>query len=324
MPENSKQKEFDERIAEIYAVVEMRRRNRPLRVDEMDLRHQEFQAMADAFLGENYDRQKLRAVEDFQIELRESQGELLENYQLGGMSAEVYVKLFNDRLGSAFEACERILGQADFVKLFGAKRAELGGFIDKEAFLAAERRDSDKKIITGGSIRGLVTIELQDIYSAENQILQALPQMEEAARTQSLKRVFQKHRQQTEQQVQRLEEVCRLLGIKPEGETCEAMEGLIEEGELLIDELDQGPVLDAALIGAAQKVEHYEIAAYGTLTAMLKAMGEQKAADLMAQTLQEAKQTDELLTQVAEREVNPAATGQQAANNFSSRGHGAT
>ena len=85
--------------------------------------------------------------------------------------------------------------------------------------------------------------------------------------------------------MERLEQVCQQLGIEPEGETCEAMEGLVEESEEIIDELDEGPVLDAALIGAAQKVEHYEMAAYGTLTSMLKAMGEAKAADLMAQTL---------------------------------------
>ncbi len=163
-------------------------------------------------------------------------------------------------------------------------------------------------------IKDLLEMELQDTYSAENQILEALPQMEKAASTQSLKRAFQEHRQVTERQVQRLEEVCKMLGIEPEGESCEAMEGLVEEGEQIIDELDEGPVRDAALIAAAQKVEHYEIAAYGTLCAMLKAMGEGKAADLMAQTLKEEKDTDELLTGLAEQEVNPAAMGRRAAN----------
>ena len=158
-------------------------------------------------------------------------------------------------------------------------------------------------------MKQLLQIALQDTYSAETQILEALPKMQEAATNPKLKQAFQEHLQVTKRQVERLETVCKQLGIEPEGETCEAMEGLVEEGEELIDELDEGPVLDAALIGAAQKVEHYEIAAYGTLTAMLKAMGEQKAADLMAQTLKEEKDTDELLSQVAEREVNPAAPG---------------
>jgi ferritin-like metal-binding protein YciE len=164
------------------------------------------------------------------------------------------------------------------------------------------------------SIRDLLEMSLQDTYSAETQILDALPKMQKAATSPKLKQAFQEHLQVTQRQVERLEQVCKALGIEPGGETCEAMEGLVEEGEEIMEELDQGPVLDAALIGAAQKVEHYEMAAYGTLTAMLKAMGEQKHADLMAQTLKEEKDTDELLTEIAESEVNPAALGQKPAN----------
>jgi ferritin-like metal-binding protein YciE len=164
-------------------------------------------------------------------------------------------------------------------------------------------------------IRELLMIELQDTYSAETQLLDALPKMEEAATAQSLKKAFKEHLTVTKRQVERLEQVCKQLGVEAEGETCEAMEGLIEEAEEIVDELDDGPVLDAALVGAAQKVEHYEMAAYGTLCAMLKAMGEQKAADLLAQTLKEEKDTDELLTQLAESEINPAAIGKRAANN---------
>jgi ferritin-like metal-binding protein YciE len=175
------------------------------------------------------------------------------------------------------------------------------------------------------TMRDLLETALQDAYSAETQILEALPEMEEAASSPSLKQAFQRHRQETEQQVKRLEQACQQLGIEPEGETCEAMEGLVEEGESLIDDLDQGPVLDAALIGAAQKVEHYEIAAYGTLATMLKAMGQTQAAELMAQTLQEEKRTDEMLTQLAEQEVNPAAlrAGGGAANDPSGSRRGA-
>lgn len=171
------------------------------------------------------------------------------------------------------------------------------------------------------SIRDLLEMSLQDTYSAETQILDALPKMKKAAASPKLQQAFEEHLQITQRQVERLEQVCKSLGIKPDGNTCEAMEGLVEEGEEIIEELSQGPVRDAALIGAAQKVEHYEMAAYGTLTAMLKAMGEQKSADLMAQTLKEEKDTDELLTEIAEAEVNPAALKQQPANEQrSSRG----
>jgi ferritin-like metal-binding protein YciE len=169
-------------------------------------------------------------------------------------------------------------------------------------------------------IRDLLTLELQDTYSAETQILDALPKMEEAATNPKLKQAFTEHLEVTQRQVERLEEVCRMLGIEPEGETCNAMEGLVEESEEIIDELDEGPVLDAALIGAAQKVEHYEMAAYGTLTSMLKAMGEGKAADLLAQSLKEEKDTDSLLTRLADSEVNPAALGKAPANDQTKRG----
>ena len=163
-------------------------------------------------------------------------------------------------------------------------------------------------------IKDLLEMELQDTYSAETQILEALPKMQKAASSPALKQAFQTHLTQTQRQVERLERVCKMLKIEPEGETCEAMEGLVEEGEEIMDEFDEGPVLDAALIAAAQKVEHYEIAAYGTLCTMLKAMGETQAATVLHETLEEEKQTDELLTGLAEREVNPAAMGKAAAN----------
>jgi ferritin-like metal-binding protein YciE len=173
------------------------------------------------------------------------------------------------------------------------------------------------------SFKDLLTIALQDTYSAETQILDALPQMIEHTSSAALKKGFEDHLKVTQRQVERLEEVCSQLGIEPDGESCEAMEGLVEEAAELMDDLDEGPVLDAALIGAAQKVEHYEIAAYGTLCALLKAMGEQKCAELMAQTLQEEKDTDEQLTRVAETEVNPAAMAGTAANDTSGGQRGA-
>ncbi|TDH64443.1 ferritin-like domain-containing protein [Dankookia rubra] len=172
-------------------------------------------------------------------------------------------------------------------------------------------------------IRDLLTMGLQDTYSAETQLVEALPAMQEAATNPKLKQAFNEHLAVTQRQVERLEQVCKQLGIEPEGETCNAMEGLVEESEEIIDEVDEGPVLDAALIGAAQKVEHYEIAAYGTLTAMLKAMGETKAADLLAQTLKEEKDTDELLSQLAESEINPAAFGKPPANDQTKGSRGA-
>jgi ferritin-like metal-binding protein YciE len=180
-----------------------------------------------------------------------------------------------------------------------------------------------KEDVMTSDIRDLLTMELQDTYSAETQLLDALPAMQEAATNPKLKQAFAEHLKVTEHQVERLEQVCKDLGIEPEGESCNAMAGLVEESEEIIDELDEGPVLDAALIGAAQKVEHYEIAAYGTLTSLLKAMGETKAAALLAQTLEEEKAADELLTQLAEAEVNPAAVGTAAANDQTKGSRGA-
>ena len=162
-------------------------------------------------------------------------------------------------------------------------------------------------------IRDLLTIALQDIYSAETQLLQALPEMQDSASSKTLKQAFGEHIQQTERQVERLDEVCKLLDVEPEGKTCEAMQGLVEEGEELTDEFEEGPVLDAALIGAAQKVEHYEIASYGTLISLLRAMGENEAVTLLEATLKEEKDTDALLTKIAESEVNPAAIAESDA-----------
>jgi ferritin-like metal-binding protein YciE len=157
------------------------------------------------------------------------------------------------------------------------------------------------------TIKDLLELSLQDTYSAENQILAALPEMEEAATSPQLKQAFRMHGEQTERQVERLEQVCEMLGIEPDGESCAAMEGLVEEADDLMEELEGGAVLDAALIGAVQKVEHYEMAAYGTLCSMLRSMGQGEAVDLLAQTLKEEKEADELLTRIAEQEVNPAA-----------------
>lgn len=142
--------------------------------------------------------------------------------------------------------------------------------------------------------------ELADVYDAEKQILKALPKMIKAAEHEQLKEGFQEHLEQTEEHVNRLEQVFEHMGEKAKAKKCQAMMGIIEEGEELIKD----KAGDAALICAAQKVEHYEIASYGSLAAWAKLMGEQDSADLLEETLEEERETDERLTEVAEEIVN--------------------
>jgi ferritin-like metal-binding protein YciE len=142
--------------------------------------------------------------------------------------------------------------------------------------------------------------ELEDVYDAEKQIIAALPKMAEAASSEELKSAFEEHLEQTREQVKRLDKVFKTIGEKPKGKTCEGMQGLLKEGEKMIAEIAKSPVLDAAIIGAAQKVEHYEISAYGTLRTMAEMLGQQDAAELLEETLDEEKATDENLTEIAE------------------------
>jgi ferritin-like metal-binding protein YciE len=142
--------------------------------------------------------------------------------------------------------------------------------------------------------------ELADLYDAEKQILKALPKMAKAAEHEELKDAFQTHLEETEEHVNRLEQVFRAFGEKPKGKKCKAMQGLVEEGQELIDE----KMGDAALICAAQKVEHYEIASYGSLQSWATLLEENEAADLLQETLDEEKATDEKLTQTAENAIN--------------------
>jgi ferritin-like metal-binding protein YciE len=151
------------------------------------------------------------------------------------------------------------------------------------------------------TLRNTFLEELADIYDAEKQLLKALPKMAKAAENEELRAGFEEHLSQTEGHVNRLEQVFEAFGEKPKSKKCKAMKGLIEEGKDLIDE-DQG---DAALIAAAQKVEHYEIAAYGSLRTWAERMGEEDAAELLELTLGEEKATDQKLSQVAETAVNP-------------------
>lgn len=154
------------------------------------------------------------------------------------------------------------------------------------------------------SLEDLFLEDLKDLYNAENQILKALPRMAKKASAPELRRAFEQHLKQTEGQVQRLERVFASLDEKPKGKTCKGMQGLIEEGKEAMSEDIKDDVLDAALIAAAQKVEHYEIAAYGTLRAWAEMLGNQQAAKLLQQTLDEEGETDKKLTQLAEQLVN--------------------
>jgi ferritin-like metal-binding protein YciE len=156
------------------------------------------------------------------------------------------------------------------------------------------------------SLEKLLIHELKDLYSAEKQILQALPRMAKAATTPELKQAFQTHEKQTQQQVKRIEQIFGSLEGSPAGKKCKGMEGLIEEGKEIMQEDMPERLRDAALIGAAQKVEHYEMAAYGTAREMAERLGMKEAARLLQETLDEEGETDKLLTQIAMK-VNPMA-----------------
>jgi ferritin-like metal-binding protein YciE len=140
---------------------------------------------------------------------------------------------------------------------------------------------------------------LRDIYSAENQLTQALPKMAEAAHSQQLRQAFEMHLEETQEHVERLRNIFKQLGESPSGENCQAMEGLIEEGKEIIEKRGDEQVRDVALIAAAQKVEHYEIAAYGTARTLAKLMGQNEMAQLLQQTLDEEGKADQKLTDIA-------------------------
>ena len=154
------------------------------------------------------------------------------------------------------------------------------------------------------TLEDLLTDELKDIYSAENQLIKALPKMAKAADSSDLRNAFEKHLEQTRTHAQRIEQICSELDVRPTGKKCVGMEGLVGEGkEVLQEDMEKEP-RQAALIGAAQRVEHYEIAAYGTAMAHAKQLGFMKVVDLLGKTLEEEKQADELLTTLAENRIN--------------------
>jgi ferritin-like metal-binding protein YciE len=147
--------------------------------------------------------------------------------------------------------------------------------------------------------------QLKDMYYAEKELLKALPEMKKAATTEELEDAFEDHIKQTERHVKRLEKVFQSVNKTAQGKTCEAMDGLIEEGKSIISETEEGSMTrDAALIIAAQKVEHYEIATYGGLVQLAVTMGLDRAAELLDRTLQEEEETDRLLTSIAESHIN--------------------
>lgn len=158
------------------------------------------------------------------------------------------------------------------------------------------------------SLRDLYVDELKDLYNAENQLIKALPRMAKKASAPPLRRAFQDHLEQTKMHVERLDQIFQKLGEKPTGKTCKAMKGLVEEGKEILEEDGEDAVLDAALIGSAQRVEHYEIAGYGTVRTFANILGEREAAKLLQKTLDEEGQTDKKLSSLAEGFVNPDAS----------------
>jgi ferritin-like metal-binding protein YciE len=157
------------------------------------------------------------------------------------------------------------------------------------------------------SLQDLYVEELKDLYSAENQILKALPKMAEAASSNELKTAFNEHLHQTRGQVERLEQIFQMLDESPKGEKCKGIAGIIDEGEDMMDKDSPAAVCDAALIAAAQRVEHYEIAAYGTVRTYARRLGFEDQARILNETLQEEGETDKKLTSLAESYINEEA-----------------
>jgi ferritin-like metal-binding protein YciE len=167
------------------------------------------------------------------------------------------------------------------------------------------------------ALRELYVDELKDIYNAESQLVKALPKMAKAATSDELRNGFEEHLEQTRGHVQRLEQIFKALGEKPTGKKCKGMEGLVAEGQEMMDEDFEDDLMDAALISAAQRVEHYEIAAYGTVRTYAELLGEDEAVTLLEQTLEEEKETDQKLSDLAS-DINVKAMGDASDKDSSS------
>jgi ferritin-like metal-binding protein YciE len=167
------------------------------------------------------------------------------------------------------------------------------------------------------ALKELYVDELKDIYNAENQLVKALPKVAKAATSDDLRTGFEEHLEQTRGHVQRLEQIFKALGEKPTGKKCKGMEGLVAEGQEMMDEDFEDDLMDAALISAAQRVEHYEIAAYGTVRTYAELLGEDEAVTLLEQTLEEEKETDQKLSDLAS-DINVKALGDASGKDSSS------
>jgi ferritin-like metal-binding protein YciE len=175
---------------------------------------------------------------------------------------------------------------------------------------ACSTATQQKRIMKLDSLETLFVEELRDLYSAETQLVKALPKMAKRASSEELKQVFEEHLDLTREHVERLDEIFENLGKPAKGKTCKAMKGLIEEGSEVLEEQGEASVIDAALIAAAQKVEHYEIATYGTVRTWAEMLDQDDAVDLLQQTLDEESETDEKLTEIAESTINATAANE--------------
>lgn len=188
------------------------------------------------------------------------------------------------------------------------KTTKNAGTVASKAKSAGTQSKSKTKVkaksTAAEGLRELFVDSLKDIYWAEKALTKALPKMAKNADSENLINAINDHITVTEEQVSRLEQVFDLIGEKASAKKCEAMEGLIKEGESIMEETQPGPVRDAGIIGASQKIEHYEIATYGTLAAFAQTLGEDQAMQLLQQTLEEEKEADTLLTEAAYNNIN--------------------
>ncbi len=226
------------------------------------------------------------------------------------MPRNTATKTATKRTGTAGKAMSKTAGKAagKTASKSASKSAgrTTGATSQKRSGVTAQKSDETM-------LKELFLDELRDIYWAEKHMTKAMPKMRKAATSQELGNAFEQHMSETEGQIRRIEQVFEMLGEKTKAKKCEAMDGLVREAQNLMDELPKGSMVrDAGLIIAAQKVEHYEIAAYGSLVQLAKTMRQNDVADVLAQTLQEEKRTDEKLTQLAESGINIAAESEES------------
>jgi ferritin-like metal-binding protein YciE len=240
------------------------------------------------------DSRMRRMNQSLESPMRSFQNAWLADDKLRGLSEREFRKFQTDtralRSFATFPSCSR------------CKRTVLTTSESKQ-----KRKGKVKGIMNLETLKELYVSELRDLYNAENQLVKALPKMAKGASSDELKEAFEKHLEQTKGHVQRLEEVFEELGEKTKGKTCQAMKGLIEEGSEILKADGEDSVIDAGIIVAAQKVEHYEIAGYGSVRTFAQLLGQDKSAELLQETLDEESEANELLNKLAEDIVNPEA-----------------